>query len=1069
MELGPERPGEETGTKVARIGTSGPQGEHGQPRPARRRQASLVSAFAAVALLALFCATTAGARIISDAGARPAAESVPTVSQQPANTTVNAGASAKFISTASGSPAPTVQWERSTNGGAGYLPIEGATSTTLTIASTTAAENGFKYRAVFTNSAGTATSNAATLTVLSKPEVTQQPADAFVQEGHEAVFTSKASGNPAPTVQWQQSTDGGTTYKNVSGQTTTTLKLTNINKTMDGFKYRAVFTNSSGTATSEAATLHIVNAPFIQGQPLEHTVLEGEQVEFSSSASGNPAPTVQWERSIDGGKTFQPIAGATSGTYVIASATIAEDGYRFRATWTNTVGSATSNAATLTVRTVPVITEQPVPQIVLAGGTATFEAEASGHPTPTVQWEMSANGGASFAPISGATHETFTISGAQLSESGRQFRAVFKNAAGTATTEAASFTVATTDYGASGWGLNKNGQTGTGSNEPLLPLPAALPNLAFVTQVAAGGKFGLALRAGGTVEAWGSNAHGQLGNAEEIGQRTPTLIEHLSGVTQIATGLSHSLALLSNGTVMAWGDNEVGQLGTGNTTDSEVPVPVPGVSGAVAVAGDEGHSLALLSNGHVLAWGDNENGELGTGNTHSSTVPVEVEGITEATAIAAGGHFSMALLANGTVMAWGADMRFQLGNEQVLAEEEKESGEEEGGLSSTTPVPVDGLTNVKAISAGRNHALALLGDGTVMSWGDDTKGELGNGTIEEHNDKASPVPGLSGVTAISAGEGISAALLASGNVVTWGDNENGSLGIGSTGEPSDVPVQVHGLAQVVGVSAGGGHVLAFGEALPVVSKVAPREGPLEGGATVTITGANFGGASAVHFGGAAASSFTVDSQGEITATAPAGTGTVDVTVTTPSGTSGPTNADHYTYRTPPTVTKLSAKKGPATGGTAVTITGLGFTGATGVTFGGVAASFTVINNTTINAVSPTGIAGNQDVRVTAIGGTSAVVKKDVFRYSPVIESVSPPNGPAAGGNTVTINGVGFPVGTNTVKFKFGKGSSKSAQCTSSSSCSVLVPAAKATGTVDIIADANKGKSTAVAGDRYTYE
>jgi alpha-tubulin suppressor-like RCC1 family protein len=1029
----------------------------------------LATAVAAVALLALALAATAGARVARDAGARPAAESAPKVSQQPANTAVSAGASAKFTSLGSGTPEPTIQWERSTDGGKTFQPIEGATSTTFTIAITTAAENGYLFRAVFTNSVGKATSKAATLTVNSKPEVTQQPVDAFVQEGHEAVFTSKASGTPTPTVQWQLSTDGGTTYKNLSGQTGTTLQLSNINKTMDGFKYHAVFTNTSGSVTSEAATLHIVNAPSIQQQPLAKTVLGGERAEFSSRASGNPAPTVQWERSIDGGKTFQAITGATSETYVIASATIAEDGYRFRATWTNTAGSATTAVATLTVRTVPVITEQPAPQIVLAGGTATFEAEASGHPQPTVQWEMSTDGGKTFAPISGATHEAFTIPGAQLSESGRQFRAVFKNEAGTATSEAASLTIATTDYGATGWGQNRSGQTGTGSSEPSLSLPGAMPNLAFVTQLAAGGKFGLALRADGTVEAWGANAHGQLGNREEFGVRTPTLIEHLSGVTQVAAGLSHSLALLSNGTVMAWGDNEEGQLGDGKTVDSEVPVPVPGVSGATAIAADEGHSLALLSNGHIMAWGDNEDGELGTGNTHSSNVPVEVEGVSEATAIAAGGHFSMALLANGTVLAWGADSRFQLGDEQVFQEEEKESGEEEAGLFSDTPVPVDGLSNVKAISAGRNHALALLGDGTVMSWGDDTNGELGNGTTEEHNDKASPVPGLAGVTTISAGDEISAAVLSSGAVMTWGDNEDGSLGIGSAGEPSDVPVQVHGLAQVVGVSAGGGQVLAFGEALPVVSKISPHEGAMEGGRTVTISGANFGSASAVHFGATAASAFTVDSQGSITATAPAGTGTVDITVTTPSGTSGVNNADKYTYRTPPSVTKLSAKKGPATGGTAVTITGVGFTGATEVTFGGVAASFTVSSNTTINAVSPTGIAGSQDIRVTSIGGTSPVTKKDVFRYSPVIESVSPPDGPKAGGNTVTIAGVGFPVGANTVKFKFGKGTSKSAQCTSSSSCSAVVPAAKAVGTVDIIATANKGKSTAVAGDRYTYE
>ena len=160
---------------------------------------------------------------------------------------------------------------------------------------------------------------------------------------------------------------------------------------MDGWKFRAVFTNSDGTATSEAATLHIINAPHIQIQPVEKTVLEGEAAEFRSTAEGNPAPTVQWERSTDGGKTFQAITGATSETYVIPSVTIAEDGYRFRATWTNLAGSVTSSAAPLTVRTVPTVTEQPESQIVLTGGTATFEAEASGHPQPTVQWEMSSN------------------------------------------------------------------------------------------------------------------------------------------------------------------------------------------------------------------------------------------------------------------------------------------------------------------------------------------------------------------------------------------------------------------------------------------------------------------------------------------------------------------------------------------------------------------------------------------------------------------------------------------------------------------------------------------------------
>jgi alpha-tubulin suppressor-like RCC1 family protein len=1070
VESRPYGPGGETGTKVARIDTRAPQHGRAQERVTslRRRGFALASAFTAIALIALALAGVSSARVVRDAGARPLAESAPKVTQQPTNTTVAAGSPAKFLATGSGSPTPTEQWERSTDGGKTFQPIEGATSSSYNIAAAAPSENGYKFRAVFTNSAGTATTNVVTLTVQFKPEITLQPVETATPEGKEATFTSTAAGNPTPTVQWQESTDGGVTYKNVTGATATTLKLSGISKTMDGYKFHAVFTNSSGTATSEAATLHVENAPVLQQQPLEQTVLEGQQVEFKTSASGNPAPTVQWERSIDGGKTFQAIEGATSPTYTIASPTIAEDGYRFRATWTNVVSSATTTAATLNVRTLPKVTEQPQAQLVLTGGTVTFETQGTGHPTPTVQWELSTNGGSTFAPVGGATQDTLTVANAQTSENGHLYRAVFKNVAGTATSENALLTVSATDYGAYGWGPNKSGQAGTGSSEGFQTTPGALPGLGFVTQLAAGGKFGLALRANGTVASWGSNAHGQLGNEGAVGVHTPELIEHLSGVTQVAAGMNHSLAVLSNGTVMAWGDDEIGQLGNGKNTDSEVPLQVPGITGATAVAAGEGHSLALLSNGHVMAWGQGEDGQLGDNSRASRNTPVEVEGITEAVAIAAGGHDSLALLKNGTVMAWGDDLHFELGDEEVMAKG-KPGVEEEEALLSTTPVPVNNLSNVKAISMGRDQALALLENGTVVSWGGDGKGQLGNGAIETRNDKPSPVPGLSGVTAIAAGEEFSAAVLSTGVVMTWGSNENAGLGIGSTGEPSDVPVQAHGIGQVIGVAAGG-EALAFGEALPVVSKVTPHEGPMEGGATVTITGVNLGGVSAVHFGTAAAKSFTVESGGSITATTPAGTGTVDVTVTNSSGTSGTNNGDKYTYRTPPTVSKLSVKGGPANGGTTVTITGLGFTGATGVSFAGVPATGVVVNgNTSITAVSPVGVAGPADVRVTAVGGTSAAVKKDQFRYAPVIESVSPANGLKAGGNTVVITGFGFPEGTNTVKFKFGKATSKSVQCTSNTSCSVVAPLSKVTGTFDIIAQANKGKSTAVAGDRYTYE
>ncbi len=1012
-------------------------------------------------LIALAVASLASASAAS-------ADTLAKITQQPANATVEAGAPASFTSTATATPTPTVQWELSTNGAATWSPIPGATSTTYTIAKTVASENGYEFRAVFKNGAGPVASKPATLTVTEKPAVTQQPVDAFAGEGKEATFTSQASGSPAPTIQWMESTDGGVTYKTISGATTNTLKLSGLAKSMDGYKFRAVFKNSTGTATSEAATLHILNPPHIEQQPLNKTVTEGESAEFHSTATGNPTPTVQWELSTDGGASFAPIEGATNERLTVPSTTPSESGYRYRAVWTNLGGSVTTSVATLTVVGVPKVTLQPANAITLAGGTVTFQAEATGSPPPTVQWEVSTDGGSTFTPIGGATGTALTISNAQTSESGRLFRAVFKNTAGSAASEGALLVVSSTDYRAYGWGNNKNGQTGIDSGKLEVPTPTPMPGLEFVTQVAAGSRHGLALRADGTVASWGANAHGQLGNAEEIGTGKPVLIEHLSGVTEVAAGANHSLALLSNETVMAWGDNESGQLGNGKTADSEVPVPVKGLTGVTAIAAGEEDSLALLSDGTVVAWGNNEEGQLGTGNTNSSNTPVPVKNLSGVTAIAAGGDFSMALLSDGTVVAWGSDARDELGNEGVLLEEETEAETE--GIFSPVPVPVEGLSNVKAISAGLNHGLALLQGGTVMSWGDDSAGELGNGALEERNDKASPVPGLSGVSRISAGERVSAAVLSTGALMTWGSNQYGGLGIGEAGEPSSVPVQAHNITQVAGVSAGSGEVLAYGEAGPVVSNVSPSEGPAAGGGTVTITGTNLGGASAVHFGSASATSFTVDSPGSITATAPPGTGSVHVSVTTSNGTSAPRSSDEYSYRTPPTVTRLSTKGGPATGGTAVTITGTDFGKATGVSFAGVpATSFKVVNVVTIEAVAPPGVAGPADVTVTTAGGTSATTRKDQFRYAPLVEGVSPANGPAAGGNTVTITGVGFPIGTGTVKFKFGKSASKSVQCSSTTSCTALVPTAKALGTVDVLAIANKGKSTAVPADHYTYE
>ena len=195
------------------------------------------------------------------------------------------------------------------------------------------------------NAATTATAN---LVVTARaPVVTTNPAARNVIAGATATFTAAASGNPVPTVQWQTSTDNGVTFANIAGATSTTLNVV-TNNTMNGYRYRAVFTNSAGTVSTTAAILTVQYAPVITTNPVSQTVTVGSTVRFAAAARANPAATVQWQVSSNGGSTWTNMTGATSTTLSL-TATTALRGYRYRAVFTNSIGTATTTAATLTV------------------------------------------------------------------------------------------------------------------------------------------------------------------------------------------------------------------------------------------------------------------------------------------------------------------------------------------------------------------------------------------------------------------------------------------------------------------------------------------------------------------------------------------------------------------------------------------------------------------------------------------------------------------------------------------------------------------------------------------------
>jgi alpha-tubulin suppressor-like RCC1 family protein len=247
-----------------------------------------------------------------------------------------------------------------------------------------------------------------------------------------------------------------------------------------------------------------------------------------------------------------------------------------------------------------------------------------------------------------------------------------------------------------------------------------------VSQVSAGGDHALALTCAGTVWAWGNGAVGELGNGFTQSSDTPVQVEELTAITQIAAGAAFNLTLRSDGTVWAWGYNETGALGDGTWANSDVPVQVSGLSQVTAIAAGELAAMAVARRGFIApitsvwTWGYNASGQLGDGTFTSRDLPAQVSGIgvpggAGVAGIAGGYDFSMVLGSDGSVWAWGNNHYGELNGYPTATDQ-------------PTPTEVYGMgSGITQISAGE-QTLALRSDGTVLAWGSNFGGDLGNGT-----------------------------------------------------------------------------------------------------------------------------------------------------------------------------------------------------------------------------------------------------------------------------------------------------------------------------------------------------
>ncbi|HUA74511.1 MAG TPA: IPT/TIG domain-containing protein [Solirubrobacteraceae bacterium] len=248
---------------------------------------------------------------------------------------------------------------------------------------------------------------------------------------------------------------------------------------------------------------------------------------------------------------------------------------------------------------------------------------------------------------------------------------------------------------------------------------------------------------------------------------------------------------------------------------------------------------------------------------------------------------------------------------------------------------------------------------------------------------------------------------------------------------------------------------------PAVGKLSPNHGPAVGGKSISVNGENLAGATEVRFGSQSVP-FTVKSARDIKATVPPATaiGAVDVTVTTPEGTSAIVPADEYTYEAEfPAVEDLSPGSGPATGGTTISVKGEGFIGVSKVDFEGIpAASFEFVNDGEIIAVSPEHSVRKVSITVTTPEGTSPAtcpgrtckpVPKFEFDH-PTVTSVEPKSGPVAGGTPITITGTGFATGKEETLIQIGKAYATSVHCSSFTTCTGITGAAKKAGASSVI-------------------
>ncbi|MDD2627938.1 MAG: hypothetical protein PHD20_03550 [Clostridia bacterium] len=335
------------------------------------------------------------------------------------------------------------------------------------------------------------------------------------------------------------------------------------------------------------------------------------------------------------------------------------------------------------------------------------------------------------------------------------------------------------------WGGNSNGRLGLGhANDVATPTQIDNNKLSNVKEITTfAGSHMYAIINDGTVRVWGSSLYGRLGIPEsgDILEPVQVPINSLSNVKQIKMGNGAMYAVLYDGTVKSWGNNAYGALGLGDTERRDTPVQIPGLLNVKEVYSSSMYNCAyaLLNDGTMKAWGNNESGQLGIGNTSTQYTPqqIPISKLSNVKEFELIQKHAYALTNDNKFIVWGDNNYRQLGAGNVSIQ--------------TQPVQVlEGVKNFPIVTS--TYIVALMNDGTVKTCGTNTHGTLGLGDTNQRNTfTLIPTDKLSDVKQIEMGSFSIYALLSNGTVKTWGNNSSGQLGLGDTQNrlsPTEIPV-----------------------------------------------------------------------------------------------------------------------------------------------------------------------------------------------------------------------------------------------------------------------------------------